>query len=161
RPFIPSSRWVSALEAAGFVDVATGRDETEVDFGLDLVLARAGTPSATECSRSLTIAAAALSAAALRSYLCRRLPAYMIPADIVLVERFPLNPNGKVDRRALPKPQLPSASDAHAVSATALQLQLRDTWSIALNRDSIGLDDNFFELGGDSLIAVRIVADVR
>src|SRR5260370_7382253 len=96
------------MEAAGLVNGGAGREEIEGDLGLDLVLGRAGPPPATERSRSVAIAAAALSAAALRNYLGRLLPAYMIPPDIVFLERFPLPPNQTAAPPPLPKPQPPS-----------------------------------------------------
>lgn len=95
----------------------------------------------------------------LRGFLERKLPDYMIPSVFVFMESFPLTPNGKVDRRALP---LPSQSYAdrnsdYVAPAGDLERQLVQIWEDLLGVRPIGAQDNFFELGGHSLLAIEMM----
>ena len=102
-----------------------------------------------------------LSHRELRTFLQSRLPDYAIPSAVVMVAAFPLTPNGKVDRRALPLPDDDRLDDAIKVSPRdELELQLTKIWERVLGIQSIGIHDNFFELGGHSLIAVRLFAEI-
>jgi len=98
----------------------------------------------------------------LRGYLSSGLPDYMIPSFFVQVEKIPLNPNGKVDRKALPEPVLES-KDNYAPPTDEIELKLVDIWSKVLNIDgaSIGVDADFFELGGHSLKATIMASDIH
>ena len=99
----------------------------------------------------------------LREYVRQKLPEYMLPAAIVELKEFPLTPNGKVDRRALPAPQL-SRSDLETQfqpPRTPTEEILAGIWSAILKVDSIGVHDNFFHLGGHSLLAVRVISRIR
>ncbi|OLF53508.1 non-ribosomal peptide synthetase [Pseudomonas chlororaphis] len=94
----------------------------------------------------------------LRGYLQGRLPDYMVPAAYVLLERLPLTGNGKVDRKALPAPQLDAL--AHAVYEAPvgpLEQRLAQAWAEVLKLSQVGRHDSFFELGGHSLLAIRLV----
>jgi thioesterase domain-containing protein/acyl carrier protein len=86
-----------------------------------------------------------------------------VPVAILSLDRFPLTPNGKVDRKALPAPmRSTSTGDATpAVSRDSLDLQLTKLWEKILNVRPIGLRDNFFDLGGNSLVAVRLFSEMR
>ena len=99
----------------------------------------------------------------LRRHVQKRLPEYMVPAEFVFLESMPLSPNGKVNRRALPRPQLNST--AGAIHPTApedpLQAQLLRIWEELLGRKAIGIRENFFELGGHSLLAARMMHRVK
>jgi thioesterase domain-containing protein/acyl carrier protein len=92
----------------------------------------------------------------LRAYLKERLPEYMVPAVFVEFAILPLNPNGKVDRRALPVPA-PHHVTAGAAPRDSVELELARIWEDLLGVRSPGINDNFFELGGHSLLAVRLV----
>jgi len=94
----------------------------------------------------------------LRHALKERLPAYMIPAAIVMLDALPLTANGKVDRRALPVPstKVPGAEETAAPTLT-VHYQLMHIWEDLLGVRGIGRDDNFFDLGGHSLLAVRLI----
>ncbi|MEV4130173.1 amino acid adenylation domain-containing protein, partial [Nocardia sp. NPDC049707] len=92
----------------------------------------------------------------LREHLTEQLPSYMVPAAIVVLDAMPLNPNGKLDRRALPEPVF-EAKEFRAPS-TPIEEIVVDIFSEVLSRDRIGIDDNFFDLGGNSLIATQVVA---
>ncbi|HEV2733203.1 MAG TPA: amino acid adenylation domain-containing protein, partial [Longimicrobiaceae bacterium] len=102
---------------------------------------------------------AELSAAELKAGLQRLLPEYMVPGAFVLLDRLPLNANGKVDRRALPAPaQEPTAFVA---PRTAAEEVLAGIWAEVLKIDRPGVEDDFFELGGHSLLAPRVVSRAR
>ena len=101
--------------------------------------------------------------AEVRAYLRTKLPEYMVPAAIITLDRFPLTPNGKVDRKALPAPAR-STAEAGSASLTprdSLDLQLTKLWEKVLNVRPVGLQDNFFDLGGNSLGAVRLFSEMR
>ena len=100
---------------------------------------------------------------ALREFLREKLPEYMVPSRIVFIDQFPLTPNGKVDRRALPA-SAPSSAEIAAGKAAPrdiLELQLARLWEKILNVHPVGLRDNFFDLGGHSLMAVRLFSELR
>jgi amino acid adenylation domain-containing protein len=103
-----------------------------------------------------------LSPAQLREHLRRRLPEYMVPGAWVELERFPLSPNGKIDRKALPVPEnsRPAALGNYAAPRTALEEYLAAIWAESLNVEQVGIHDNFFEMGGHSLSAIRVLARV-
>lgn len=103
----------------------------------------------------------ALAPSALRSELEARLPAYMVPSAFVFLERFPLGPTGKVDRKALPAPEAPTRSTDYVAPRDQLEAQLAEIWSGVLGVEPIGVTDNFFELGGHSLLAGRMLHRVQ
>jgi len=110
---------------------------------------------------------AELSPAGLREWLSDRLPAYLVPTNYVLLERLPLDPNGKLDRAALPPPWRTRAELGHLdlppylAPTTAAEERIAEAFVDALALDRVGLHDNFFQLGGDSLRTVRVLAGLR
>ena len=100
--------------------------------------------------------------AALRAALRDHLPDYMVPAAVVVLDALPLNPNGKVDRGALPAPTLPPSEDGGAPAAPrdALEIVLAQVWERVLGLRPVRPLDNFFDLGGHSLLAVRLLAAI-
>jgi acyl-coenzyme A synthetase/AMP-(fatty) acid ligase/acyl carrier protein len=98
-----------------------------------------------------------------REYLRGKLPEYMVPTAIITLERFPLTPNGKVDRKALPAPARQAAELNFEGLATRdlLDVQIISLWEKILNVRPVGLRDNFFDLGGNSLMAVRLFSEMR
>ena len=102
------------------------------------------------------------AASALRRYLAERLPAFMVPASYVIVEALPLNTNGKVDRTALPEPELRRLGDPERYVAphSATEVALAAIWREVLRLDRIGTRDSFLDLGGHSLLATQIAARV-
>jgi thioesterase domain-containing protein len=94
----------------------------------------------------------------LRSYLRGKLPDYMVPAAFVLLESLPMTASGKVDRKALPAPEL---STDPTLPRDVLELELTRIWEDVLGRAPIGPKDNFFDLGGHSLLAVRLIDRVE
>ncbi|MHC5594454.1 MAG: alpha/beta fold hydrolase, partial [Nostoc sp.] len=97
----------------------------------------------------------------LRSFLKSKLPEYMVPSAIVILESLPLTPNGKVDRRALPLPFNPSGSDTFVFPRNTVELLLVQIWSKVLKVDNVGVKDNFFDLGGHSLLAPYLMAQIK
>ncbi|WP_186001748.1 non-ribosomal peptide synthetase [Corallococcus sp. Z5C101001] len=110
----------------------------------------------------VTSPGATITAQALREALKDQVPGHMVPAAVVLLEALPLTPNGKVDRRALPVPRWESdTGPAFAEPTTPLEEQLAQAFARVLGLPSVGIDDDFFERGGHSLLAVRLMADLR
>ena len=100
---------------------------------------------------------------ALRAYLQAKLPDYMVPAALVVLDAFPLNPNGKVDRKALPEPEftLFGEADASAAPRTPTEAMLANIWSSVLGVAQISIHDSFFDLGGHSLMATQLISRLR
>ncbi|HEX9939784.1 MAG TPA: non-ribosomal peptide synthetase [Longimicrobium sp.] len=98
--------------------------------------------------------------AELRAWLAERLPDYLVPAAVVPLERFPLNPNGKVDRRALPAPAAARRADGVA-PRTDTEVALAAVWAEVLRVEPVFADDDFYALGGQSLLAAQVTARVR
>ncbi|OYD90243.1 hypothetical protein CDG76_31445 [Nostoc sp. 'Peltigera membranacea cyanobiont' 210A] len=99
----------------------------------------------------------------LRNYLKQKLPEYMVPSAFVMLPAFPLTPTGKIDRRALPALDdvRQDLKENFVAPRDELELQLTQIWQKVLSIESIGITDNFFERGGNSLIAVRLIADIE
>lgn len=105
---------------------------------------------------------AAIEESELRAHLLRELPAYMVPTYLIQLDAFPLTPNGKVDRKALPKPEgKPATGAAYVAPATEVEAKLVAIWENALGISGVGVLDHFFELGGHSLKAMTVVAQVH
>ncbi|MCK4764196.1 MAG: amino acid adenylation domain-containing protein, partial [Candidatus Aminicenantes bacterium] len=99
----------------------------------------------------------------MREYLSHSLPDYMIPSSFVFIERMPLNPNGKIDIKALPAPGIGDSRREYAAPRDELEKKLVDVWSqvLGLEQDTVGIDDNFFQCGGHSLKASRLLARIH
>lgn len=100
---------------------------------------------------------------ALRNTLIEKLPDYMIPAAFIPVERFPLTPNGKIDRRAFPPPDWSQRQGKHEMVAprTSTERILAEIWADVLEREHVSIDENFFEIGGHSLSGMRILSRLQ
>src|SRR5216683_2242299 len=98
----------------------------------------------------------------LRKVLQGRLPEYMVPSAFVFLERLPLTANGKLDRRALPKPgERPEQGREYVGPRTAVEEILCGIWAKVLGLERVGVEDNFFELGGDSILSIQVVAQAK
>ncbi|CAF3842764.1 unnamed protein product, partial [Adineta steineri] len=100
---------------------------------------------------------------ALQTYLSSTLPNYMIPSFFVTLQSFPLNSNGKIDRKSLPQPDTSSidAEESFIAPSDDLEKTLANIWQELLGSDHIGLRDNFFSLGGNSLLVIRMKSKIE
>ncbi len=97
----------------------------------------------------------------LRKYLGRKLSSYMLPQHYVVLDKIPLTPNGKVDRKQLPAPTGVAGNNTKLPPATETEKVVAGIWSELLGVDEIGRHDNFFDLGGHSLLAVKAVLQLE
>ncbi len=97
----------------------------------------------------------------LRHQLSRVLPDYMVPAQYVFLDQFPLTPNGKLNRKALPAPEMIRGARAYVAPRTPTETQLAQIWADVLQLDKVGVEDNFFTLGGHSLLAITVLERMR
>jgi acyl carrier protein len=98
---------------------------------------------------------------AMRAQAAKKLPTHMIPQQFVLLEHFPLSPNGKVDRKALPTPQSESLGVVPAPPHGEFEVWLAGQWGRLLGVESVGRDVNLFDLGGNSIMIASLVGLVR
>jgi len=106
-------------------------------------------------------AGAVLVPAELRAQLAARLPDYLVPSAIAVLDALPLNPNGKVDRQALPAIESRADDDRYAAPQGPVEQALAMLWTELLGVPRVGRHDNFFDLGGDSILSLQIVARLR
>lgn len=102
----------------------------------------------------------ALTAPVLQQWLATKLPKVLVPSALVFMSEFPKTPNGKLDRRALPKPDQ-KISPAGQEAANDLERQIAAIWSDALGVENVGLEDRFFDIGGHSLLMVEVHDQLR
>ncbi|MFB9343389.1 MupA/Atu3671 family FMN-dependent luciferase-like monooxygenase [Aminobacter aganoensis] len=104
-----------------------------------------------------------LDESALRTHLAKSLPEYMVPAHFVVLNAFPLTPNAKVDRKALPKPEARREAEAEIYVAPVdnVQREIAETFRRILGVERVGLNDSFFALGGHSLLAVQAHRELK
>ncbi|HEX2188307.1 MAG TPA: MupA/Atu3671 family FMN-dependent luciferase-like monooxygenase, partial [Longimicrobiaceae bacterium] len=147
-------RVVALLERHGFAPrverLATLREGSGDDAGEHVYMLYARRPG--DAARPAA-AAAPPTAAELRAWLAERLPAPLVPSTFTFLERMPLTPGGKTDRRALPRPGAPApAAEAEYVAPrSALERTISEVWRAVLGVERVGVRDNFFELGGTSI----------
>jgi amino acid adenylation domain-containing protein/non-ribosomal peptide synthase protein (TIGR01720 family) len=93
----------------------------------------------------------------------KRLPDYMVPSHFVFLPEFPLTPNGKVDRLALPQPdsERPELDNQYQAPQSEVEVNLAQVWEDVLGVEGIGIHDNFFELGGDSILSIQVIARAK
>ncbi len=99
----------------------------------------------------------------LRQFLRQKLPEYMIPSAFISLDTFPLTPNGKIDRRALPTPDWLHRNISQNLThpRTAIEEAIAQIWTQILGLETVGIDQNFFELGGHSLLATQLISRLR
>lgn len=97
-----------------------------------------------------------ISLSILRDSLSASLPLYMVPKYFVFIDRIPLTPNGKVDRKALPKPEI-SSEEEYVAPTDETEKIVADTWARVLDLERVGIKDNYFNIGGDSIKAVKLL----
>ncbi|MGW0811445.1 amino acid adenylation domain-containing protein, partial [Nonomuraea sp. NPDC002799] len=103
----------------------------------------------------------AIDPARVRAHAFSHLPEYMVPATLIVLDRLPLNPNGKIDRHRLPAPDTTDAPAPHVPPRNPLERLIADIWADVLHRPEIGVHDNFFTLGGHSLAAVKVTFSLQ
>ncbi|SKA37897.1 Methyltransferase domain-containing protein [Chitinophaga eiseniae] len=95
-------------------------------------------------------------------YVRQELPDYMHPSAMLVLDQFPLLPNGKIDRRALPDPEVTlTTGDEYTAPSTPTETRMVAIWSRLLEVEQVGLQDDFFALGGHSLLAIRLISAIR
>jgi acyl carrier protein len=104
-----------------------------------------------------------LTPAELRGVLLQTLPDYMIPAAFVMIDAMPMTPNGKLDRKALPAPDFAVVRKTRdsVPPSTNTEIALARIWESLLKIDKVGIHENFFDLGGHSILAVRLMTQIR
>ncbi|MCK4764860.1 MAG: amino acid adenylation domain-containing protein, partial [Candidatus Aminicenantes bacterium] len=114
------------------------------------------------CAYIVSRTSGIVDTAELREYLSQKLPDYMVPSYFMQLERIPLTPNGKVNRKALPEPEI-KREETYAAPRDKIEEQLVEIWSKVLNIEpsAVGIDDNFFELGGHSLKATIMIPRIH
>jgi amino acid adenylation domain-containing protein len=107
--------------------------------------------------------ARAPSAAELRDFLKKKLPEYMVPSALTLLDVLPRTPHGKLDRKALPAPNQsrPEMEERYVAPRTPVEELLAEIWAEVLKLDKVGIHDNFFGLGGHSLLAIQVISRIR
>ena len=106
-----------------------------------------------------------LDRAALNEFFNQQLPSFMVPSVVIELPEMPKNPNGKIDRKALPAPAqqttLRTKDTAIVLPRTQLEEKLADLWRSVLNIETLSITDNFFELGGHSLLVMRLFSELE
>jgi amino acid adenylation domain-containing protein len=132
--------------------------EQQPDIRQAVVMVREDVPN-DKCLTGYLVATAgsARDLKAIREALSARLPEYMVPSRWVFLDSFPLTPNRKVDRRALPAPEVNvNNSAAYVPPSSDSEIQVAAIWERLLKQSRIGVNDNFFDLGGHSLVVVQL-----
>jgi len=107
------------------------------------------------------VAGAEIPVREIKSFLKDRLPDYMVPSRFMRLESMPLNPNGKVDRKALPEPDAVASATQYVAPRDEMERSLVQLWQELLGIEKIGIRDNFFDLGGHSLKVTQVIARVK
>ena len=99
----------------------------------------------------------------LRRMLGKQLPEYMTPSDFIFLDAFPVTPNGKVNRSALPAPgqSRPDLEQPYVAPGTPIEKKLARIWAEVLRKERVGVRDNFFAIGGHSLLATQVISRIR
>lgn len=149
-PLFTAEKWRQLLAAKGFEQIAAfPGDET---FGQHVIIAQGS-----QRMKQVKVED-------LKKFLGRKLPEYMVPNTLMVLDSLPLTANGKIDRKALPVPNQIAQEKSEKVLTepqTFMEQSIAAIWQQVIGVEKIGLEDNYFELGGDSLLATRISGMVR
>jgi amino acid adenylation domain-containing protein len=97
----------------------------------------------------------------IKAYLGQHLAEYMVPSILMMVDKIPLTPNGKADRKALPQPKLGQTDADFVAPSTQMERSLADLWCGVLGLEQVGIEDNFFDLGGTSILGLQLVSRIQ
>ncbi|RTZ24052.1 non-ribosomal peptide synthetase [Vibrio penaeicida] len=148
-------------EQAGALHLFFSEDAVNVSsHALHDVESHLSSPAQHSHTNSPDIGHQALTYGELSDYLALRLPEYMVPVAFVPMKDFPLSSSGKLDRNALPEPELIDKNN-YVAPDSDIELELCSIWKQVLGIESIGVNDNFFRIGGDSIIAIQLVSKIR
>nr|WP_030949859.1 non-ribosomal peptide synthetase [Streptomyces sp. NRRL S-646] len=127
------------------------------------VTAREDTPGDKRLVAYVVLTDGGCTESRLRAGLRERLPDYMVPSAVVVLDQLPKTASGKVDRQALPRPSgtRSELADANAATLTPVQETIASIWAEVLGMERVGVDEDFYELGGHSLLAAQVMARVR
>lgn len=152
-PLLSARSWQTLLEQAGFETPGFAPVHEPSDEGTGQAVIYARAPAK----------AASIDFEGLNAFVRQRLPGYMVPGSYMHIDRIPLSPNGKIDRKNLPKPDTASLKNNRPLvpPSTKTEHLLADIWCRTLNNQSTGIEDDFFEMGGDSLLAHQILTRFR
>ncbi|WP_039795346.1 non-ribosomal peptide synthetase [Nocardia araoensis] len=143
----------------GEIDAALQR-QPEVDFALTLGV-ETGSGATALVSYVLPEQGAQIHPEALKAAVGETLPAYMVPSVIMVLDRLPLTPLGKVDRKALPAPDFGARTTASRPPSTPREETLAALFAEVLGLESVGVDESFFALGGDSIVSIQLVSRAK
>ncbi|NEW55868.1 amino acid adenylation domain-containing protein, partial [Nocardia cyriacigeorgica] len=146
-------RGAAGDQLVAYVVASGGRGAHAV--GAEATVAPGGSARTEDTSRPTP-----LDPTALLDAVRKRLPDYMVPAELIVLDEMPLSPNGKLDRRALPEPDSDTATTEYREPATESERAVAAIFADLLAHDRIGADDNFFARGGNSLVATRALARI-
>jgi pyochelin synthetase len=152
HPLLSREQWQSLLRECDFEEsvIIQNPGSASDKLGFDVITAHCGA------------VVAGLPAGELERHLAERLPAYMVPSQIMVLDQIPLTANGKVDRNALPRPENSCASRAKPVAPRSpLEHELVQIIQELLGVEGVGVEDHFFKIGGDSLLASQFVLIIR
>jgi amino acid adenylation domain-containing protein len=154
HPILSKAQWQHVLAATGFVDsqFMNVADSVADAIGFDVLVAQG----------SATVQR--FQPDSLREFLHQKLPEYMVPTHMIVLDALPLTANGKVDRLALPgvgEPRSPLTPAPDVLPRTATERRIAEIWQAVLNRGTVSIHDNFFALGGDSLQATQVITRLR
>lgn len=132
----------------------------ELDAVLDCVVVPLEEPSGNKVLAAYLTASTEMDMNAVKNVLKDGLPEYMVPAHFVQLEKMPLNPNGKVDRGKLPRPEITPAATGPLEPRNPKEARIAQAWETVLGHKGFGLFDSFYDIGGDSLSAIALLADL-
>nr|WSY54830.1 amino acid adenylation domain-containing protein [Streptomyces sp. NBC_00886] len=147
------------VSAASVVVVDSDNGKRLVGYVVPLRAAAPAGHASSGASMDVAFETAPLDPRGLRQYLAGRLPEFMVPAAVLVLDRMPLTPNGKLDRKALPAPVFESTG--YRAPQTPAEAVLADIYADVLGKDRVGMDDDFFAVGGDSIRSIQVVARAR
>ncbi|MCW4351912.1 amino acid adenylation domain-containing protein [Hoyosella sp. YIM 151337] len=142
----------------GEIDAAL-RAHPDVDFAITMGHKRAATGQNVLVAYVTAVAGAALDNAELAEFVTEKLPDYMVPSSIMVIDEVPIAPTGKIDRRALPEPVF--ATRKYVAPRNDLEAKLARVFSDVLGLERVGVDESFFALGGDSIVSIQLVARAK